>query len=295
VSGPAALEAAPAHLARGERADRAGFALASFAPRLAPAGSTRCGSRRRAAGHAGRPSKSHEPFQLASSLPHAFVAPAPPPSHSERAPAAAWRRSGQTPGHPAPPSSTGERSSSRWAGVAACSSPVALRSYRLTSRVCGQRPVTRPDVIELLEDCKQALRVHIPINVVQSREVVTRPARLPAAGAPSSRAPVQTFDRDPPPLFLHELGHVRRRDILVNWLSTFVHVLHWFNPWGVAMARMRADPSWPPIRSCFVTRRGPQPRLREPPSSLLEFAGPESPARDLGVLEDKSELKRESP
>ena len=43
-------------------------------------------------------------------------------------------------------------------------------------------------------------------------------------------------------VFLHELGHVRRHDILVNWLIAFVQIAHWFNPFvWLALRAMRAD------------------------------------------------------
>lgn len=43
-------------------------------------------------------------------------------------------------------------------------------------------------------------------------------------------------------VLLHELAHLKRRDIALNWLATTLQVLHWFNPavW-VAFRRMRAD------------------------------------------------------
>jgi beta-lactamase regulating signal transducer with metallopeptidase domain len=43
-------------------------------------------------------------------------------------------------------------------------------------------------------------------------------------------------------ILLHELAHVRRWDVAVNWLWTTAAVLHWFNPavWFAA-ARIRAD------------------------------------------------------
>ncbi len=43
-------------------------------------------------------------------------------------------------------------------------------------------------------------------------------------------------------VFLHELAHVKRHDILVNWLGAGVQTLHWFNPaiwWAVRL--MRSD------------------------------------------------------
>jgi len=43
-------------------------------------------------------------------------------------------------------------------------------------------------------------------------------------------------------VFLHELSHIKRRDILTGWLMTALQILHWFNPlvW-LAFYRMRVD------------------------------------------------------
>jgi bla regulator protein BlaR1 len=43
-------------------------------------------------------------------------------------------------------------------------------------------------------------------------------------------------------VFLHELAHIKRRDLLVNWLAHVMRAVHWFNPviW-FAVARMRTD------------------------------------------------------
>jgi hypothetical protein len=43
-------------------------------------------------------------------------------------------------------------------------------------------------------------------------------------------------------IFLHELAHIKRGDILTNWIVIVVRSLHWFNPavW-LAMRRLRAD------------------------------------------------------
>jgi hypothetical protein len=43
-------------------------------------------------------------------------------------------------------------------------------------------------------------------------------------------------------VFLHELGHVKRHDIILGWFVTALQILHWFNPlvW-LAFARMRVD------------------------------------------------------
>ena len=43
-------------------------------------------------------------------------------------------------------------------------------------------------------------------------------------------------------VFLHELAHLKRRDMQVNWMMSCLQLLHWFNPviWW-AMERIRAD------------------------------------------------------
>lgn len=43
-------------------------------------------------------------------------------------------------------------------------------------------------------------------------------------------------------ILLHELAHLQRKDIYVNWVMTFLQIIHWFNPviW-YAFYRMRQD------------------------------------------------------
>src|SRR5437667_11569040 len=43
-------------------------------------------------------------------------------------------------------------------------------------------------------------------------------------------------------IFLHELAHLKRHDLEINWLVSVAQALHWFNPLlRLAFARMRAD------------------------------------------------------
>jgi hypothetical protein len=43
-------------------------------------------------------------------------------------------------------------------------------------------------------------------------------------------------------IFLHELSHYKRKDILINWLAVIANIGHWFNPviW-YSLAKMRED------------------------------------------------------
>lgn len=43
-------------------------------------------------------------------------------------------------------------------------------------------------------------------------------------------------------IFLHELSHLKRKDILVNWILTLIQIIHWFNPFiWYAFYKMRND------------------------------------------------------
>jgi hypothetical protein len=42
-------------------------------------------------------------------------------------------------------------------------------------------------------------------------------------------------------VFMHELAHVKRRDVLLNWIMIFAQAVHWFNPLAwFTIARLRA-------------------------------------------------------
>jgi beta-lactamase regulating signal transducer with metallopeptidase domain len=174
---------------------------------------------------------------------------------------------------------------------------IAWRAYRLTARVGPKRPVTRPDVIDLLEDCKQELGMHVPMTVVQSPEIAS-PALLgflrPRLLLPERL--LESFDRDALRLlFLHEIAHAKRRDILVNWIATAVHVVHWWNPLvAYALARMRAEREI--ATDAAVLAHEPEAsgrRYGDTLIRLLEFSSaPGLLPGTAGVLEDRSELER---
>jgi len=207
------------------------------------------------------------------------------------------RSSGPQP-RPARPSAWPPRLLATWGTVAAALLiRIAYRSHRLAAPIRRQRPVTRSDVAEILEDCKQEMGVHFPISVVQSSSVAT-PSLLgflrPRLLLPERL--LETFDRDSlRTLFRHELAHVRRRDILVNWFATLVHVLHWFNPLvAFAMARMRSDRELA-TDSLVLSRDGNDDTEAYGLVliHLLEFATRnEMLPGTVGVLENRNDLRR---
>ena len=119
-----------------------------------------------------------------------------------------------------------------------------MTHYRVWKRVTRCRPLVNAAVLALLEDCKQLMGVRTRVTLVETGAVESpslfgfvRPRLLLPAGLATSFALEELRC-----IFLHELGHLKRRDIPTGWLMTALQILHWFNPlvwWG--FQRMRAD------------------------------------------------------
>jgi len=118
------------------------------------------------------------------------------------------------------------------AGVLILGGRVVWEAVKLGNSIRRLRPTTDPAVLELLEDCKESMKVSTPVLVIESTQVQSpmlhgflRPRLLLPEGLLNRLNSEQLRH-----VFLHELAHVRRCDILVNWLATWLQILHWFNP-----------------------------------------------------------------
>ena len=96
-------------------------------------------------------------------------------------------------------------------------------------------------------------------------------------------------------VFLHELAHLKRGDLFVNWLMTMLQVLHWFNPviW-LALGRMRADRELAcDTLALSVTQEEDRRPYGQTIIKLLEgLARPASVPGLVGILEDQSQIHR---
>jgi bla regulator protein BlaR1 len=182
------------------------------------------------------------------------------------------------------------------AGVVLLLVRIVRRARRLAAQLRRQPPVTRPDVLALLEDCTRELRVRVPLQVVEVAQLsspavmgVRRPRLLLPAGL------LALLDRDAlRMLFLHELAHVKRKDVLTNGLASLVHVLHWFNPLvAVAIARLRADRELATDSLVLCHEKDGSRLYGTTLIRLLDFATRVDPLPEsaVGVLEDQAELK----
>ncbi|MHC4604001.1 MAG: M56 family metallopeptidase, partial [Planctomycetota bacterium] len=117
-------------------------------------------------------------------------------------------------------------------------------NFRLWRIIKSQRPLTKGKILDLLEDCKTEMRIQTILAVIVSDRVkspalfgVLRPRLLLPEGMTEMLSREELHY-----VFLHELAHLKRRDIYLGWFMVVLQVLHWFNPlvW-LAFAQMRAD------------------------------------------------------
>lgn len=188
----------------------------------------------------------------------------------------------------------------RWgwvAGAALLAAQLLLTSWRLGRAMRRQRPVTDGALLDLLEDCKQEMRVSTPLTVVETPSVSSpsllgfiRPRLLLPSGLTQSFSSSELRY-----VFLHELGHLKRLDIPLNWLMSVVLVLHWFNPlvW-YALSRLRAERelACDALALSHAHEAERQPYGKTIIKLLEHFSRPAVAPGLLGILETQNQMKR---
>jgi beta-lactamase regulating signal transducer with metallopeptidase domain len=129
-------------------------------------------------------------------------------------------------------------------GVLVLLGHLIISSARLACRFARLKPLAEPTVLNLLNECRDRLNVKTHLTVVESGAVSSpalygfwHPRLLLPQGFTANFSP-----RELRFVFLHELAHLKRRDLPMNWLLALLQVVHWFNPlvW-LGFARWRVD------------------------------------------------------
>lgn len=129
-------------------------------------------------------------------------------------------------------------------GATALAAFVFFSAWKL-ARSIGTAPRLRdPELLELLAACGRAMGVRRVPELRESHHV--RSPALYGGWRPRLLLPVgfaRAYSRDELRfVFLHELAHLRRYDLPLNWILTALQVVHWFNPFvWFAFARWRAE------------------------------------------------------
>jgi beta-lactamase regulating signal transducer with metallopeptidase domain len=149
---------------------------------------------------------------------------------------------------------------------------------------------------EIFETCKAELRVQLPVRLLESDAIDSptvmgwwRPTILLPVGL-EARLDAARLRH----VFLHELAHVKRNDVLVNWIAAIAQLLHWFNPavW-LAGRLMRADME--AASDAFVLGRLSRVERTEYGDTLVHLAdangGMIPPRFGLGIADRHKDLR----
>jgi bla regulator protein BlaR1 len=174
---------------------------------------------------------------------------------------------------------------------------VIVSNFRLWRIVKSVRPLTDQSILDLLEDCKGQTGVETILGIIVTDKVKSpalfgfvRPRLLLPVGIIETHS-----EKELRHIFLHELSHLKRCDILLGWITALLLVIHWFNPlvW-YAFYRMRQDRELACDASALSTMAiGESEKYGLTIVRLLEKF---SQARSLPIIaavsEDKSNLKK---
>ena len=182
-------------------------------------------------------------------------------------------------------------------GVLGFSAYVAIENLRFWHRVRCVAHSEDPDLLALLNASKARMAVRSRVVLVVTDAApspalfgIVRPRLLlpPRLAAELSRDELRY-------VMLHELAHLKRWDIPLNWATAILQVIHWFNPviW-YAFYHMRADREL--ACDALVLSRsnaGESARYGRTIVGLFErvYAIRRLPGM-AGILEDRSQLKR---
>ncbi|MHC1763085.1 MAG: M56 family metallopeptidase [Verrucomicrobiia bacterium] len=159
------------------------------------------------------------------------------------------------------------------------------------------REARNPDLLDLLRSCRGVMGVRRSVRPVAT-DLVSGPALYgllrPRLLLPSSMMGRLTHD-EWRFVFMHELAHVKRGDVVLNWLLCLLEIVHWFNPvvW-YGFRRMRQDRELACDELVLAKSRGEQSRAYgEAILKVLEYGA--CPARLpglVGILETREQLER---
>jgi len=183
------------------------------------------------------------------------------------------------------------------AGVAVLVLRILVLNLNFCRRLRWAPTVTDTQAWQTLEHCRELMGVRYRLVLVETA-MVHSPAlygflRLHLLLPKNTLATLTTEELRY--VFLHELAHVKRGDMLVNWLVTILQVLHWFNPlvW-LGFRRMAADRELA-ADALALSRLEPRENVAYGNAilKLLQTLVRPVPLPGLvGILEDNNQMKR---
>ncbi|HTG42930.1 MAG TPA: M56 family metallopeptidase, partial [Verrucomicrobiae bacterium] len=182
-------------------------------------------------------------------------------------------------------------------GLVGFLSIVLIQDRRLAIWVRRQAPVESPRLKALLEQTRTLLQLHARVRVVAT-DCLSTPALFgffrPCLLVPR-RMLEHLSDSELRLVLLHELVHVRRRDVLWNWFMLFLQAIHWFNP-AVWFAFRRLRAAREVLCDTIVLTHLAEAERYEYGRTLIKLfdyvPGRSAGASSLPILNTQTELKR---
>ena len=182
-------------------------------------------------------------------------------------------------------------------GAVILSGVVAVQVLRFNRKLARAMAPADPLWQELLDECRREFGVVRRIELLET-DAVQSPALF---GLFRLRLLVprgfggQFAGRELRYIFLHEIAHVKRGDLWLNWLVTVLQIVHWFNPllW-LGFARLRADRELA-CDELALLRAGDTAGTAygQTVMKLLEnLSRPAAIPGLVGILEDKKQMRR---
>ena len=179
---------------------------------------------------------------------------------------------------------------------------ILIASVRIAIRSFSSETVTDESILSLMEECRESM--NLPRGLVRAgklRIIETTEVSSPALHGlldPCLLLPkgfTKNFSHQELRfVFLHELAHLKRRDLLMNWIMAFLQSAHWFNPFvWLAFARWRNERELA-CDAMVLDAMGPS-HNKEYGHTILrlleEFNTSTGAPGMVGILEDKGQLR----
>ncbi len=174
---------------------------------------------------------------------------------------------------------------------------VILGSIVINGRLRGLPELADATVISVMDESRARLGIRQRVPVVEAPGIgspalygFTSPRLLLPQGFTNAFTPAELQF-----VFLHEMAHVKRRDILVNWVIVVLQIAHWFNPllW-LGFARWRSDREL--ACDALALEAAGENRKHEYGRTILRllegFTRPVRAPGLVGILEDRRQLRR---
>lgn len=174
---------------------------------------------------------------------------------------------------------------------------ILYKNIRFWISIKNEPLLTDNKTLALLEECKYRMKIRTGPKIV-----ITDKVKSPSLfGFFKHRLlmPEGTLEKlnntELAYIFMHELGHLKRHDVGVSWLMTFLQIIHWFNPlvW-IAFYQIRIDQE----SACdeYVLSRITRDKSVEYANAIAGFLDKFYRNRRVpalvGILENKSQIKR---